>query len=56
VQYVRFGRFGFLVLIALLAWGERILYTWMSPFFAVADRVLSLAQASLLPTTVQWVR
>jgi hypothetical protein len=56
VHYVRFGRFGFLALIALLAWGERILYAWMSPFFAVADRVLSLAQTSLLATTVQWVR
>jgi len=55
VQYVRFGRFGLLVLIALLAWGERFLYAWMSPFFAVADRLLSLAQASLLPTTGQWV-
>jgi Zn-dependent protease len=56
IQYVRFGRFGFIVLIALLAWGERILYAWMSPFFAVADSVLSLAQASLLATTGQWVR
>jgi Zn-dependent protease len=56
VQYVRFGRFGFIALIALLAWGERILYAWMSPFFAVADSVLSLAQASLLSTTGQWVR
>jgi Zn-dependent protease len=56
IQYVRFGRFGFLVLIALLAWGERILYAWMSPFFAVADSVLSLAQAALLSTTSQWVR
>ena len=56
VQYVRFGRFGFLALIALLAWGERALYTWMAPFFRVADGVLSLAQASLLPTTFQWVR
>lgn len=55
VQYVRFGRFGLLVLIALLAWGERFLYAWMSPFFAVADRLLSLAQSSLLPTTGQWV-
>jgi Zn-dependent protease len=56
VQYVRFGRFGFLALILLLAWGERILSAWMSPFFSVADTVLSLAQTSLLPTTVQWVR
>jgi Zn-dependent protease len=56
VQYVRFGRFGFIALIALLAWGERILYAWMTPFFKIADQVLSLAQTSLLPTTVQWVR
>jgi Zn-dependent protease len=56
IQYVRFGRFGFIALIALLAWGERILYAWMSPFFAVADSVLSLAQTSLLSTTGQWVR
>jgi Zn-dependent protease len=56
IQYVRFGRFGFIVLIALLAWGERILYAWMSPFFAVADSALSLAQAALLSTTGQWVR
>jgi len=56
VQYVRFGRFGFIALILLLAWGERILSAWMSPFFSVADSVLALAQSSLLPTTVQWVR
>ena len=56
VQYVRFGRFGLLVLIALLAWGERILGAWMSPFYAVADGVLSLAGSALLPTTSQWVR
>jgi Zn-dependent protease len=56
VQYVRLGRFGFIVLIVLLSWGERILSAWMSPFFSVADSVLALAQSSLLPTTVQWVR
>jgi Zn-dependent protease len=56
VQYVRFGRFGFIALIALLTWGERLLSAWMSPFFSVADGVLALAQSSLLPTTVQWVR
>ena len=45
VQYVRFGRYGIFVLIALLAWGERFLTAWMNPFFAVALRLLSLAQA-----------
>lgn len=55
VQYVRFGRYGLLVLIALLAWGERVLSAWMSPFFAASDWLLSFAQSSLLPTTAQWV-
>ena len=55
VQYVRFGRYGIFVLIALLAWGERILTAWMNPFFAVADQLLSLAQPHLLATTAQWV-
>jgi Zn-dependent protease len=55
VQYVRFGRYGIFVLIALLAWGERILSAWMTPFFTVADRLLSLAQPLLLSTTTQWV-
>ena len=55
VQYVRFGRYGLFVLIALLAWGERILTAWMTPFFAIADGLLSLAQSSLLSTTAQWV-
>jgi Zn-dependent protease len=56
VQYVRFGRFGLIVLIILLSWGDRLLNAWMLPFFAVADSLLSLAQSSLLPTTGQWVR
>jgi hypothetical protein len=56
VQYVRLARYGLLVLIALLWWGERVLSAWMAPFFAVADWLLTLAQSSWLPTTVQWVR
>jgi Zn-dependent protease len=54
-QYVRWGRYGLLVLIALLWWGERILNAWMTPFFGIADQLLSLAQPMLLATTVQWV-
>lgn len=55
LQYIRFGRYGLLVLIALLWKGERILTAWMNPFFSVALRLLSLAQSLLLPTTGQWV-
>ena len=55
VQYVRFGRYGLFVLIALLAWGERILNAWMTPFFGVADRLLVLVQPLFLSTMRQWV-
>ena len=55
VQYVRLARYGLLVLIALLWWGERVLNAWMNPFFAVADQLLALAQPLFLTTMRQWV-
>jgi Zn-dependent protease len=55
VQYVRFGRYGLLVLIALLAWGERFLIAWLAPFYRVADGLFSLVQASQLTTAMQWL-
>src|SRR5688500_11774089 len=54
VQYERFGRFGLIALIALLAWGGRALNAWLSPFYAVSDRVLSVVRPSELPTNWQW--
>ena len=56
VQYVRFGRFGLIALVMLLAWGERFLFAWMSPFYRVSDSVFGLVKASSqLPTTMQWL-
>jgi Zn-dependent protease len=56
VQYVRFGRFGLIALVMLLAWGERFLFAWMSPFDRVSDSVFGLVKASSqLPTTMQWL-
>ena len=56
VQYVRFGRFGLIALVMLLAWGERFLFAWMSPFYRVSDSVFALVKASSqLPTTLQWL-
>jgi Zn-dependent protease len=57
VQYVRFGRFGLIVLVVLLAWGERFLYAWLAPFYRVSDTMFALVKVSSeLPTTMQWVR
>jgi Zn-dependent protease len=56
VQYVRFGRFGLIALVVLLAWGERFLYAWLTPFYRVSDTIFGFVKASsLLPTTLQWV-
>jgi Zn-dependent protease len=55
VHYERFGRFGLIVLVALLAWGDRFLYAWLSPFYRVSDGVFALVRAQELPTTWQWV-
>jgi Zn-dependent protease len=57
VQYVRFGRFGLIALVILLAWGERFLLAWLTPFYRVSDAVFVLVRASSeLSTTMQWVR
>lgn len=57
VQYVRFGRFGLIALVMLLAWGERFLLAWLTPFYRVSDAVFLLVKASSeLSTTMQWVR
>jgi Zn-dependent protease len=55
VQYVRFGRFGLIALIVLLSWGERLLLAWLTPFYAVADRVFALVQSMELVTAAQWL-
>ena len=41
----------------LLAWGERFLLAWLTPFYRVSDAVFLLVKASSeLSTTMQWVR
>lgn len=56
VRYVRFGRYGLLVLIVLLSFGERLLEMWLSPALAGAERILALVSGFVLPTAEQWLR
>jgi len=56
VRYVQFGRFGLLILILLLSFGDKILQAWMSPVQWAAGSALSLVAAFILPTTEQWLR
>jgi Zn-dependent protease len=55
IQYVRFGRFGLLVLVLLLVWGERVLNAWMFPAALASDWGLSLVSSFWLPTVQQWI-
>jgi Zn-dependent protease len=55
IQYVRFARFGLLLLILLLAWGERVLNAWMYPAALASDWGLSLVSSFWLPSVQQWI-
>jgi Zn-dependent protease len=55
-RYVEFGRFGLLILIVLLSFGERVLQAWMAPAMNVAAVAATFVGPSLLPATLQWLR
>ena len=56
IRYVQFGRFGILILILLLSFGERVLEAWLYPSLLFFDRVVQLVSAFILPSTMQWLR
>jgi len=55
VRYVRFGRYGIVVLFLLLSFGQRALDFWLSPAFNGAEHALGFVGASILPTASQWL-
>jgi Zn-dependent protease len=55
IHYVRFARFGLLVLVLLLVWGERVLNAWMYPAALASDWGLSLVASFWLPAARQWI-
>jgi len=56
VQYVRFGRYGLLILVLLLGFGERVLEAWLRPALLFFEWTLSLVSAFILPSSTQWLR
>lgn len=54
LQYERFGRYGILVLIALLWFGGDLLQRWLEPALTLAQRLLDRV-GPLLPTATQWL-
>ena len=56
LRYVRLGRYGLLILILLLSFGERILGYWLAPALAGAQQLLDAVTAFVLPTAAQWLQ
>ena len=55
-RYVQFGRYGIVVLILLLSFGQRALDLWLTPAFTGAQHALGFVGASILPTAAQWLK
>ncbi|HET9799170.1 MAG TPA: site-2 protease family protein [Gemmatimonadaceae bacterium] len=55
IHYVRLARFGLLVLVLLLVWGERVLNAWMYPAALASEWGLSLVASFFLPAAQQWI-
>jgi Zn-dependent protease len=56
IQYVRFARFGLLVLVLLLWVGQRVLEAWLHPALLFVEWSVTLVSAFILPTAAQWLR
>ena len=56
IQYVRFARYGLLVLVLLLFVGDRILNIWFTPAFQLIEAILRGVQPYLAPTAIAWLK
>jgi Zn-dependent protease len=56
IRYVQFGRYGILILVLLLSFGERLLEAWLRPALLFFEWTLSLVSTFVLPTASQWLR
>ena len=56
LAYVRFGRYGLLVLLLLLFIGERVLQWWLSPALSAAEWTRDLVSGYLLPSAARWLQ
>jgi Zn-dependent protease len=56
VQYVRFGRYGFLILFLLLLVGDGVLRAWYTPAFLATQQVLGAVNSYFVPQAAQWLQ
>ena len=56
IRYVQFGRYGILVLVLLLSFGEKLLEAWLTPAILFFQWAIALVSDFVLPTAMQWLR
>jgi len=56
LRYQELGRFGLLILILLLYFGQRALLWWITPAFRVGETMLNVVRPFILPSVYQWVQ
>ena len=55
VQYVRFARFGLIVLLLLLFIGDGVLRWWLSPAIGASQYTVEVLANFILPSAAQWL-
>lgn len=56
LRYQQLGRYGLLLLIALLYFGQRLLVWWLAPAMTVGSALLGGVDRFMLPSAGQWTR
>ena len=56
IRYVRFARYGMLVLMLLLFMGERVLQVWFTPAIVATDRMMNGVEPYMVPASAQWLQ
>ena len=56
IRYVQFGRFGLLIIIALLFVGQGVLQAWFYPAEVAIEKLIELVAPYLVSAAQQWMR
>ena len=56
IRYVRFARYGMLVLMLLLFMGDRVLQVWFTPALKATDRIMLGVEPYMVPASAQWLQ
>lgn len=56
VRYVQYGRYGILILIALLLVGQKVLAAWFTPAGMAIDKILDVTSRFMMPWALEYLK